>query len=240
MKRAILAVLVLGLGVAGCNTSNNYFEDDDEGVEKRQSFNLFQTAMEGAGVIPKPTQQRLAYKPRAPLAIPNSTELPQPTAGQQNNAQAAVNFPVDQDEQDKARRAQLAGSIGPGDYRDPEDGSYQGLVTKPNKNYVLPAEALASNEDKRDITKLMQDEKTFKAQPNKGMKGFTLKKPGREVITADGKAAPRKYLIQPPEEYREPAQTAALPEKDDIENSEWVKKQLYANMRKSKGKTGAQ
>ncbi|WMS44849.1 hypothetical protein RDV64_10865 [Acuticoccus sp. MNP-M23] len=235
MKRKILAVLVLSLGIAGCNTSNNYFEDDDEGVQKPQSFNLFQTAMEGAGVIPKQQKQRLAYKPRAPLAIPSSTNLPAPSDGE-NSAQAAVNFPVDQDVQEKARQAQLGAAIGPSAERDPEDGSYQGLRGATARSYRLPSEALQAREDKRDITKLMDDDKTFKAQPNKAAKGFTLKKPGREVITADGKAAPRKYLIQPPEEYREPAQTAALPEKGDIENSEWVKKQLYANMRKSKAK----
>jgi len=233
MKRKILAVLVLSLGVAGCNTSYNYFEDDDEGVKKPGSFNLFHTAMQSTGVVPK-QRKRLAYKPRAPLAIPGTTELPAPSTGQ-NDAQAAVNFPVDQEVQDEQRQARLHEMIGQNDERKKEDGTDTGLQNV--TTYRLPPEALQGREDKRDITKLLDDDnKRYKAQPNKAMKGFTLKKPGREVITADGKAAPRKYLIQPPEEYRAPAQTAALPEKGDIENSEWVKKQLYANMRKGKSK----
>lgn len=46
-------------------------------------------------------------------------------------------------------------------------------------------------------------------------------------MTTEGTPIPRTALIQPPEAYRTPAETAALPDKKDIENSEWVKKQLY-------------
>ncbi|MEM8664966.1 MAG: hypothetical protein AAGF49_12705 [Pseudomonadota bacterium] len=77
MKRSILAVLVLSVGLAGCNTSYNYFEDDTEGAPDPGPFNLAHSMMRHTGVVSKP-KQRLAYKPRAPIAMPGNHDLPTP------------------------------------------------------------------------------------------------------------------------------------------------------------------
>jgi hypothetical protein len=47
------------------------------------------------------------------------------------------------------------------------------------------------------------------------------------VLAEGGTAAPRRFLIQPPEAYRTPVDSAPLPEEGDIENSEFIKKRLY-------------
>ena len=54
-----------------------------------------------------------------------------------------------------------------------------------------------------------------------------------KVLTAEGTAQPRQFLIQPPDTYRQPAETAELPQKKEIKNSKWAKKQLYGDQEKS-------
>ena len=224
--RSILAVMVLGLALAGCNTSYNYFEDDTEGAPDPGPFNLAQTLMQHAGVVEK-EKARVAYKPRAPLAMPGSSNLPDPQArGEKNHAEAAVNFPTDHEDAEAQRKADLkaafAANEDPSAMRDDDDG-----VT--NRQYArLPAEATAQPEAQRDNSEIFRDktgQEVMKDLRNK----VTFRRPGQATLTEDGKAAPRQYLIQPPDEYRTPAETAAIPEEGDIENSEWIKKQLYRN-----------
>ena len=45
--------------------------------------------------------------------------------------------------------------------------------------------------------------------------------------------APRQYLIQPPDTYRQPAATAELPQNKKIKNSKWARDQLYGGQEKS-------
>ncbi|GAB5375295.1 MAG: hypothetical protein AcusKO_17570 [Acuticoccus sp.] len=219
MKRSILAAMVLSLALAGCNTSYNYFEDDDEGAPDPGPFNLAQTVMRHSGVMPK-EQRQLAYKPRAPLAVPSNSDLPTPQNGT-NNAEAAVNFPTDHEAQDEARKQELATLLGTNEGPDGSPGTRK-------TSAVLPAEALQSGEAREEGPDIWGDPVKYMRDIRK--KKITFRNPGAEILNEDGAAAPRKYLIQPPEEYRTPAQTAALPEKKDIENSEWLKKQLYRDV----------
>lgn len=221
MKRAILAAAVLSLALAGCNTSYNYFEDDSEGAPDPGPFNLAHTMMKQTGIVPQ-DQRKLAYKPRAPLAMPATTDLPPPEAvNEKNAAEAAVNFPTEQEDQDDARQKELASLLGT---KEDPNGSPGTRKT----SAILPAEAFAEPNAREQGPDLMGDPMEYlKAVRNKKV---SFRQPGSEVLTGEGVAAPRKYLIQPPDEYRTPASTAALPEKGDIENSEWLKKQLYRDI----------
>ncbi len=226
MMRSILAVMVLGLALAGCNTSYNYFEDDTEGAPDPGPFNLAQTLMQHAGVVEK-EKARVAYKPRAPLAMPPSSDLPTPQSRKEKNeAEVAVNFPTDHEDQEAERKAKLetalAGNDDPSALRDDDNA-----VT--NQKYArLPAEALAQPPERTDNSEVFRDKNEIDTM--KQMRAnLTFRRPGQAVLTEEGGAAPRKYLIQPPDEYRTPAETAALPDEGDIENSEWIKKQLYRN-----------
>lgn len=224
--RSILAVMVVGLALAGCNTSYNYFEDDTEGAADPGPFNLAQSLMQHAGVVEK-EKARVAYKPRAPLAMPGTNSLPSPESRSgQNEAEAAVNFPTDHEDAEAQRKADLrtalAANDDPSAMRDDDDN-----VT--SQRYArLPAEALAEPEAQRDNSEIFRDKTGVEVMKDLRNK-VTFRRPGQATLTEDGKAAPRQYLTQPPDEYRTPADTAPIPEEGDIENSEWINKQLYRN-----------
>ncbi|MEM9223894.1 MAG: hypothetical protein AAGB11_16055 [Pseudomonadota bacterium] len=233
MKRSILAVCVISLALAGCNTSYNYFEDDDEGKPDTGPFNLAHSLLQHSGVAAKP-RQRLAYKPRAPLAMPASSELPAPQEEGASAAHTAVNFPVDQSVQDEDRKQRLSallnGNSDTSGLRDSVSGqtSSSGLVR-------LPAEAAGQRQAPRHNDDRFRD-KTGVERLNAMGKKLNFRTPQQTLLSEDGKPAPRKYLIQPPEEYRTPAATAALPDESDIENSEWIDKQLYRGVKESSHK----
>jgi hypothetical protein len=67
------------------------------------------------------------------------------------------------------------------------------------------------------------------ARVNREQMRITVRRSGGDgtLLTEDGKPAPRRNLALPPDAYRTPAETAALPDPGDIENSEWVNKRLY-------------
>ena len=219
MKRTILAAMVLSLALSGCNTAYNYFEDDDDGAPTPAGgFNLAHSLMKQAGVVPKDTQP-IAYRPRAPLAIPGSNDLPPPQdAKAANEAETAVNFPVDQAEQEKERKAQLAAALA--------DGQRLPTSVSPDS---LPPEAAAAQKEAKAEPFTMREKSPIRSVKEMSQK-LTFRQPAESLLTEEGTAVPRKYLIQPPDEYRTPAETASLPEEGDIENSEWLNKQLYRDV----------
>lgn len=227
MKRTILAAMVLSLALSGCNTAYNYFEDDDEGAPTPAGgFNLAHSLMKHTGVVPKDTQ-RIAYKPRAPLAMPGTDELPAPEARDENNtAEAAVNFPVDHDVQEENRKSELANALAKGQALPTSTGN-SGTTTR--QGLALPTEAVSA--EQRESKKVSFQDPSPVRSLKEMRKRLDFRAPQETLLTEDGKAAPRKYLIQPPEDYRTPAETAALPEKGDIENSEWLDKQLYRDVK---------
>lgn len=232
MKRSILAVVVISFALSGCNTAYNYFEDDVADAPQAQpgGFNLFHTMMKHTGVAPK-DQKRLAYKPRAPLAMPSSTELPAPMHGKASEAETAVNFPQDHEDSEADRKARLATLLGsnedPNALRDDQNSPISRQTVA-----RLPPEALAGNRKPVDNSEVFRDKNPVRSMKEMRKK-LNFRKPAQAVLTETGEATPRKYLIQPPEEYRTPAETAALPEQGDIENSDWIKKQLYRNAKSS-------
>ncbi|MEM0906285.1 MAG: hypothetical protein AAGJ94_02900 [Pseudomonadota bacterium] len=238
MKRSILALMVMSLALGGCNTAYNYFEDDDEGAPTPAGgFNLANALMKQTGVVPK-DKRALTYKPRAPLAMPASTDLPNPEDRNGSNAaEVAVNFPVDHADQEKDRKERLSAALANGQTLPPAgsntavdaDGnptSVQGLGLSPADPIEPPS--------RRERMKPGEWEKSPIRSVKEMKRKLNFQTPDRELLTAQGKPAQRRYLIQPPTEYRTPAESAALPEKGDIEKSEWLRKQLYRDHTKGR------
>jgi hypothetical protein len=71
------------------------------------------------------------------------------------------------------------------------------------------------------------DSQSFRLSPRELAKKFLPDNSEDEILTADGKAKSREYLIEPPDEYRQPAETAELPDPGDIENSSWFNERLF-------------
>lgn len=218
-----MCVALVALSLTGCNTSYNYFQDEVETSEQRDT-SLFGTMLTVTGVIP-PQRQGLDPSPRAPIAIPKSTDLPEPGSG--TAAEAAVNFPEDHDAAEARKRAAIRSTLAGPNYVDDgvrkspntrlsletmQDGRRAGggLRNRGAEINANPFGSKTSHVSRRELQTVVRSEGR-----------------GREVLMDDGTPAPRQYLIQPPTAYRTPADTAPLPEKKDIKNSDWVKDRLY-------------
>ncbi|WP_108658605.1 hypothetical protein [Acuticoccus kandeliae] len=222
MVRLALLVTVLGLSLAGCNTSYNYFEEEADNSTQGDST-AFGAILSMTGMVEE-KKTPIVYKPRAPLAVPNSRDLPSPE--DTSSAEAAVNFPVDQDEKARQRQAELDALGATAAYE--QNGVGEIGVARVGPDEVAAARraggGLAHQKDY-----LLEDTRAqdFRLSREEMKQTFRTTSTDRAILTEEGKAAPRAYLIQPPADYRTPADTAALPEPGDIENSEWAEKRLY-------------
>lgn len=214
MVRSILAVAALGaaLALSGCNTAYNYFEDEPDPNAAPTPTTAF-----GALIGDRLTKQSgpIDPGPRAPLAIPGSTDLPPPGSG--SAARAAMNFPEDHD----ARRRREG--------RERREAAERLDDIAAERGRFLPGDVPDANGVETRTPDSMKDLTTGpEVRLNRQEMQVTIRGRGENVVlTDDGKAAPRQALIVPPTDYRTPAETAALPDAGDVENSEWIKKQLY-------------
>ncbi|MCF3931886.1 hypothetical protein L1787_00485 [Acuticoccus sp. M5D2P5] len=223
MVRLALVLTVLALTLGGCNTAYNYFEEESDASEQGGDSTAFGAILSMTGMVEE-KKRPIQYKPRAPLAIPGSTDLPTPE--ETSAAEAAVNFPVDQDERIRQRQAEL-------DARGAEAAYERNAVGEIGVARVGPDGVAAARraggglDHKKDY--LLEDSRPqdFRLTREQMRQTFTGRSQERALLTEDGKPAPRAYLIQPPADYRTPADSAALPDKGDIENSEWAEKRLY-------------
>lgn len=212
-----LVPLVLALGLAACNTSASYFQDEDDGGDG--DTNAFGSLLTMSGMLAAP-KQPIEYGARAPLAMPGTMDLPQPT--DRSEAEAAVNFPVDQEQQTDAAIARLREGGAALDRRlDRDNGNARAL---PGEIQATAPAAPARTSDVRDLhNNVSERDRLTRSQMT-----VVVKDPNRTtLLNEDGTAAPRTTLVVPPSDYRTPVATAALPEPGDIENSDWIRKQLY-------------
>lgn len=227
MIRHFAIVSVAALALAGCSSSSSYFVDAKDETQTERRTTLFGAMLTMTGVIP-PEGNEIAYQPRSPLAMPAQPNLPAPESGAA--ADAAVNFPQDHDEAERQRRAALR-ELGDSVRGDPNDWDDAGILT--------PAEAAqfrregGGQRQRRNFggfIESMRTENRVGAQTRREIEiGKKMRRKSDAVLTAEGQATPRRYLIQPPDEYRAPSQTADVPERGDIEHSKWLRDQLYRN-----------
>ncbi|WP_420394570.1 hypothetical protein [Acuticoccus sp.] len=217
MVRSVLAVVCLALVLSGCNTAYNYFEEEPDPMEERPAT-AFGALLTMGGVVEN--RRPIEHQPRAPLALPSSTDqLPNPV--DQSAAEAAVDFPEDHDVQRRRERIEASAAIAELD-----------ATLEKRGGRALPGEIPEQDgglgqAPKESIAEMARD--PFERLTRQEMK-VTIKAGGQRtgMLADDGTAAPRASLIQPPSTFRTPAESAALPEPKEIENSEWARKRLYA------------
>ena len=226
MIRFVL-VPFLAIGLASCNTSYSYFEEETAESEE-QDTTAFGALLTMSGMVPEP-KSRIEHTPRAPLAIPGSTELPEPNASR--TAEDAVNFPVDQDEKERARRKQLKDLSGESAYERDIGSDSGSRRTDAARVRAMRREGGGLRRDNRGAGVGRIDNASGNGSARLSREELKVTISGRSeerrILTEDGKAAPRRNLAQPPARYRTPSDTAALPETGDIKNSEWAKSRLY-------------
>ncbi|WP_334176443.1 hypothetical protein [Pseudoxanthobacter sp.] len=198
------------LALAGCSSpmNGNYYADDvalkQQQLEGNASGMLAKRLLTGAGIIDPPPVP-VDYTPRSPLAIPPSLNtLPQPDSGPQ--VAAAGTWPQDPDKTEPA--------LSPGDA----------------KTRGLRGEALADKEAERSTPQEMQAARIAGGGTSKFTKGPTDQQAALPLKSADmqsvklnkpqenadsmievGPNSKRKYLVQPPEGYLQPAAGTEIP-----------------------------
>jgi hypothetical protein len=65
MVRSVLVVAVLAVGLGGCNTAYNYFEDEPDPATEGRDMTLFGSLLTMSGVAAQP-KSAIEYNPRAP------------------------------------------------------------------------------------------------------------------------------------------------------------------------------
>lgn len=207
---AMRAALAVGLAasVGGCLSGDDYFDDGLSAQQENQP--VMHRLL--TGTVFDPPQKTIAYQARSPLVVPPSTtELAGPQPKGTAVQQAAVAWPKDPDvaaketadARIKAGQADAWDDIGSRPTRDtPEEVQAARIAgggitgSKPSDYRVSDNTAGDRFSDKMTPDQLKQ----------------TIDTPGASG-TVDISATPtRKYLIEPPAEYRTPATTAAMPE----------------------------
>ena len=219
MVRSVLIAAFVAVGLSGCNTAYNYFEEEPDPTAEVEQGSVFGMLLTRGGLAEQSRSPGDTYKPRAPLAMPGSSDLPPPS--DTSSAEAAVNFPKDHDvEAREAKRAQY------------EQAAALDAAATARGGRFLPGEMddgpMARQATVADELSRVEDpgRKLSREEMKVTIRGRSMR---NVMLNEDGTAAPRTSLIQPPTAYRTPSETAALPEKRDIENSEWMKKEMYKN-----------
>lgn len=219
-----IAVAGAALMLAGCNTSYNYFEDEeDPAVQSQPGAMGFLLGMAGQKRGPG-----IDYKARAPLVMPPSEDLPDPSSSiATKSSDSGMDWPDDPDERERrrliAKRAKGEATVSP-----------QEWTTDTGSRRLSPEEIQAGRlaggglkTEKSAKPKRLSDTEQFRMSPVELAKTFIPGSKDKALFDEAGNVKPREYLIEPPEEYRTPAATAALPDPDDIEHSSWFEEHLY-------------
>jgi len=214
---AAAALLASAALVAGCSGSNTY------GTGVSQESQLMSDLM---GIVPLGETERkepIDYSSRPKLVRAPATDGSLPTPAETSGAESAY-FPTNPEE----RKAALNTHVKKPFTR--RDGGIE---------YTLPEDVdapSATGEPIDDQTRSRADDGTGDREPsaaemaNRSTKGKEarlkrMKELSGGVALGTG---PRKYLTQPPVEYRKPAETASIGDTGDYEYSEKQRKPIFS------------
>jgi hypothetical protein len=184
----VLGAMVAGFALSGCVSSPTY------GTDKTASEQLLDD-MSNIASFGARNKQQIEYKPRPELVKPapgQAAALPPP---QESVAQAGANWP----ESPEARRKRL---------RD------EATANQDNPNYVSPIAGEMPSENSWGRTDLASANSRAADRASRGTTAFSKEESAeiikRRQLAKTGSPTTRKYLSEPPLEYRQPAATAPV------------------------------
>lgn len=207
MIRLPLTVGAVALLLAGCSAlSGNEFVDEDlhdKGESADQAF--IRSLMTGLGGVDS-QRAPIKYEPRSPLVVPPSRSLPEPSDKMEAKVEDNAAWPKDPDAMAAKYRAEAEASR-PKDESDLADHQ-TGRPWSPEElaKYRIPGagkkgDYSGETRDGKPLTREEMAKTSAKASAASG-----------SGATGSGTAAgpQRKYLTEPPSEYRVPASTAPM------------------------------
>ncbi|MFM9857540.1 hypothetical protein RUR49_03535 [Pseudoxanthobacter sp. M-2] len=197
-----LAILALGGLAAGCVGGPQDYYDDGTSAQTQEGQPLMHRLLTGAGIVDPPSNS-IQYAPRSPIVVPPSTDLRPPESSP--GATAGTEWPTNPEEVAAASRA--AGQKDPGEVLREAMHSGDRLTSAEVQAGRIPGGGLAGAQAyNTDSTKRTGGERLTQTELQT-LKVNSPSSGGPDI----GQAPTRKYLIEPPEEYRTPAATAAMP-----------------------------
>ena len=198
------AILALGGLAAGCVGGPESYYDDGTAAQAQEGQPLMHRLLTGAGIVDPPTSP-IQYAPRSPIVVPPSTELKPPQASP-GAAIAGTEWPTNPEEKEAAARA--SAQKDPGQVL--RDAMHTGdrLTSAEIQAGRIPGGGLAGTQTANtDSTRRTGGERLTQTE----LQTLKVNSPDSSGPNI-GEAPTRKYLIEPPAEYRTPAATAAMPE----------------------------
>ena len=196
------AILALGGLAAGCVGSPQDYYDDGTAAQAQEGQPLMHRLLTGAGIVDPPTNS-IQYAPRSPIVVPPSTDLRPPEASP--GAVAGTEWPTDPEEVEAAARA--AGQKDPGEVLREAMHSGDRLTTAEVQAGRIPGGGLNGTDTAEQPESTQRLGRRLTQTELQTLKVNSPESDGPNI----GAAPTRKYLIEPPEEYRTPAATAAMP-----------------------------
>ncbi len=197
-----LAILALGGLAAGCVGGPQDYYDDGQAAQNQEGQPLMHRLLTGAGIVDPPSNS-IQYAPRSPIVVPPSTDLRPPEASPA--AVAGVEWPTDPEEIEAAARA--AGQKDPGEVLREAMHSGDRLTTAEVQAGRIPGGGLNGTGTAEQPESTQRLGRRLTQTELQTLKVNSPESGGPDI----GEAPTRKYLIEPPEEYRTPAATAAMP-----------------------------
>lgn len=196
------AILALGGLAAGCVGGPESYYDDGSAAQAQESQPLMHRLLTGAGIVDPPSNS-IQYAPRSPIVVPPSTDLRPPS--ESPSAVAGSEWPTNPEEIEAAARA--AGAKDPGEVLREAMHSGDRLTSDEIQAGRIPGGGLAGTQTATtDSTRRTGGERLTQTELQT-LKVNSPSSGGPDI----GEAPTRKYLIEPPAEYRTPAATAAMP-----------------------------
>lgn len=185
-KRFLAGLLSVGaaLALAGCQSGMTYGTGKAPGLQTVED-------LVGIAALSNESKEPIDYKPRPKIVEPPTVAaLPPPVDGTTTGTTLASNWPIDPDEQAAKLRA---------------DAAAREAAGLPTPKFKLPA---------REITEPIRDrdpEKEAMSTPEQREEARKLFADARGAVAVDENGNPvRRYLSDPPSEYRAPDPTAPI------------------------------
>lgn len=216
-RLALLAAATLGLGA--CQSSQGFY---GEGSNDAPDVAVVKRLMTGIGAV-DPDQKPIDYKPRAPLAVPQSTAaLPNPEADPTDPEALPANWPRDKDAELAAIRdsRKLTGTEA---LREEDRGPGRSSIQEVHSGTYMGPSPDRRNRSQREIMEELRGRGDKKLSPTE-LRNKKLNKPDTAALFGPDGQPRRSYLIEPPIEYSTPASTAplALPETNEGPSKEYL------------------
>ena len=218
-RLTVFAVLALSAGGCSGVLSGDPFKEEVDGAGEKANYTLSQRIMTGFGATSSQDKKKIDYRSRAPLTVPPSMELKAPEDKQDVVAEMP-NWPKEVDETDEY----IASLEEAKTYREKNRDDWE--------NPAVPGRELARYRVKGGGQQAdPKDNRERRGDDAPEVTAAQAKKFKEDIETAQAQeantAGPRKYLIDPPREYRTPVAGGTLPskikvkEKKDAKFSDW-------------------